>query len=340
MQWVQISASCHLAAAELDGGSSAPALASVHLRRAALELAQGAAAGNMRAGGRVPRGDRLAASTAPDGHRHLPPATPLPLLLHCLGAAVLRRRSAAGEAAGAAAAIALRAASAPLRGAAAHWLRRGEATLRAGMAAPDAQQAVSVSAGPLLDAATPSSELSHAFWDATATQVQLPGCLTAPTGARGWRVTHICHSPDTVGATEGTSQALHAVAEPPGNGGGGGKHVKGGVRGNTAAVAGPAQQNVLKQEKAQRAARDGFLDEAEACFCNALLLLEEEAADAASCESTADGDAAAASTPLSSSSRCGLPCFMPSCRTQRSGHACWGAWAMWSVLHGHNWGGG
>lgn len=282
---VQMSACCQLAAAEMDGGNASPALAAVHLRRAAHELAQGAAAGNMRAGGRVPRGDRLSATTAPDGQRHLPPAAPLPLLLHRLGAALLRRRGTTGAAAGAAAAAALRAASAPLRGAAAHWLRRGEAALRAGMAAPDPHPAEAVAVAPLLDAATAQTELSHAFWDSTDTAVHLPGCLPAHTGARSWSVNHTFNCTDIAEVSaDGITPLPNAAVEPLGIGAGNGKQVKGGVRGTTAAVAGAAQQTALKQEKAQRVAREGFLDEAEACFCNALLLLEEEALDAASCE--------------------------------------------------------
>lgn len=286
-----MSACCQLAAAELDGGSASPALAAVHLRCAAHELAQGAAAGNMRAGGRVPRGDRLTAATTPDAQRLLPPAAPLPLLLHRLGAALLRRRGTAGAAAGAAAVVALRAASAPLRGAAAHWLRRGEAALRAGLAAPDPCPSEPVAVAPLLDAATTHSELSQAFWASTDTHIHLPGCLPGHTGTRSWRVNHTFNGADTAGAfDDNMTPPPNAVAEPLGTVAGNGKHVKGGVRGTTAAAVGPAQQTALKQEKAQRVAREGFLEEAEACFCNALLLLEEEALDAASCKPSAEGE--------------------------------------------------
>lgn len=292
---LQVNACCHMAAAEVDGGMHSPALSVVHLRRAAHEIAQGAAGSN-RAGGRAPRSERAAAAPASDAHRHLPPSAPLPLVLHRLGAALLHRPGTASAAGAAgAAAAALRAASAPLRGAAALWLRRGEAGLRAGVAAAEGRRGAGT--GLAVDTGTTSSGLSQAFWGDTDSLVQLPGCLPARSSSREWRVLHSAHT--SVGAQaddDGHAKLAPAAAETLGNGNGNGKHVKGGVRG-TSTAAMPAAQQAVKQERAQRVAREALLDEAEACFCNALLLMEEEAADAASCEAPGDAEAAGTSTP-------------------------------------------
>eukprot|EP00892_Ulva_mutabilis_P001076 jgi/Ulvmu1/1096/UM106_0012.1 len=303
----EVSACCQLAAAEVDGGMASPALASVHLRRAAHELAQGAAAGNMRAGGRVPRGDRAATAAAPDSHRHLPPAASLPLVLHRLGTAMLHRPEgpAATAAAAAAAAAALRAASAPLRGSAVHWLRRGEAVLRAGVAAAEARGGGGSGAVPFLDAAQAEAELSRSFWSDTDSAVHLPGSLATGSSSRDWRVVHSAR-PLKAGAAGGdeTAQLRLAAADTPQNGTGFSKHVKGGVRGSSAVAAAAAPQQA-KQDAAARAARGALLEEAEACFCNTLLLLEEEAADAAACQAAAVVDGGRSPAPSSACRQAG-----------------------------------